>query len=206
MELRKYWTVFRRRWLLVVVPVVIVLAVGLATYNPPPSVYNVGVQFIVGQNPAPVADSADEQRYYNWLTSEYIVNGLTDWVKGGQFATAVSQQLAIQGVNVPPGAIQGGLAADNARSMLTVSLTYGETKTLAAMIDAAIVVLTEQNADALPQLGGRNGRSRPTWPADDQPDSGRHPGPTRFAPARFAGDWGRRRAGLVGRISRSNGS
>ncbi len=154
MELRQYWKTLRRRWLLVSIPAAIVLIIGLATYQSPPPAYNVGVQFTVSQEPSPSVDSADEQRYYTWLTSEYIVNALTDWVKGGQFATAVSQRLTQQGLDIPPDAIQGGLAADNTRSMLTISLTYGDPDALAAMIDAVVFVLMEQNAQALPQLGG----------------------------------------------------
>lgn len=153
MELRHYWKLFKRRWLLVVLPAVVVLAVGLVTYQPPPPVYNVGVRFLVSQPPSEGADTADEQRYYNWLASEYIVNGLTDWVKGGLFATAVSQELAAQGVDVPAGAIQGSLAADNARSMLVISMTYGDGEVLAVMIDAVATVLQEQNS-VLPQLDG----------------------------------------------------
>jgi capsular polysaccharide biosynthesis protein len=154
MELRQYWTILRRRWLLVVIPALIVLALGLWAYRPAPPAYNAGVRFIVGQPPGAAAAEADEQRYYNWLTSEYIVNGLTDWVRGGKFAEAVSARLADQGIDVPPGAIQGGLAADNARSMLTVSLTAGDAETLSHMLDSVITVLTEDNAAALPQLGG----------------------------------------------------
>jgi capsular polysaccharide biosynthesis protein len=154
MELRHYWKIFKRRWLLAVLPAVVVLAVGLATYQPPPPVYNVGVRFLVAQPPSEGAETADEQRYYNWLTSEYIVNGLADWVKGGAFATAVSQELAAQGLDVPAGAIQGSLAADNARSMLTITLTAGDGSVLAAMMDAVATVLMEQNSAALPQLGG----------------------------------------------------
>jgi capsular polysaccharide biosynthesis protein len=154
MELRRYWKLLTRRWLLVLVPAAIVLVMGIATYDSPPPVYNVGVRFIVGQRPSTQAATTEEERYYNWLTSEYIVNGLTDWVKGGQFAAAVSQELVQQqGLELPPGAIQGGLVADNERSMLTLSLTYGDAETLAAMMDAAITVLREKNAAALPQLG-----------------------------------------------------
>ena len=153
MELLLYWKLFKRRWLLVVLPALVVLAVGLATYQAPPPVYNVGVRFLVSQPPSEGADTADEQRYYNWLASEYIVNGLTDWVKGGTFATAVNQELASQGIDVPPGAIQGSIAADNARSMLTVSLTYGDSEVLAAMMNAVATVLQEQNS-VLPQLDG----------------------------------------------------
>ena len=127
----------------------------MLSYRPAPPAYNAGVRFIVGQPPGAAAADLDEQRYYNWLTSEYIVNGLTDWVRGGNFAAAVSARLADQGIDAPPGAIQGGLAADNARSMLTISLTAGDPNTLAAMLDGVIAVLTEENAAALPQLGGQ---------------------------------------------------
>ncbi|MCA9933896.1 MAG: hypothetical protein H6662_01540 [Ardenticatenaceae bacterium] len=152
MELRRYWQLFLRRWLLVVIPAAVVLAVGLVTYQPPAQAYNVGVRFLVAQPPQTAALTVQEERYYNWLASEYIVNGLTDWVQGRAFATAVSAQLLSEGIDVPAGAIQ--IAADNARSMLTLSISYGDAEALAAMMQAAITVMTAQNGEALPQLGG----------------------------------------------------
>ncbi len=132
------------------------LALGLLSYRPAPPSYNAGVRFIVGQPPGAAAADLDEQRYYNWLTSEYIVNGLTDWVRGGKFAEAVAARIeAESGDRIAPQAIQGGLAADNARSMLTISLTAGDPALLAAMLEGVIAVLTEDNAAALPQLGGQ---------------------------------------------------
>lgn len=153
MELRALWTIFRRRWLLALIPAAIVLIIGVATYDPPPATYNVGVRFLVGQPPVPSQSLTDEQRYYNWLTSEYIVNGLTDWVHGNAFGQAVSEELASRGLDVPAGAVQGGLAADNARSMFTLSLIHNDPELLAQIMDAAIVVLQERNLEALPQLG-----------------------------------------------------
>lgn len=155
MELRQYWKILRRRWALALIPAIIVLITGVATYRPAPVAYNAGVRFIVGQQPGPAAADSDEQRYYNWLASEYIVNGLTDWVRGGKFAEAVSGYLVAQGYDVPAGAIQGGLAADNTRSMMTLSLTAGDPDQLAQMLDGVITVLTQDNASALPQLGGQ---------------------------------------------------
>jgi capsular polysaccharide biosynthesis protein len=154
MELRHYWNIIRRRWLLVVIPTAVVLAVGLVTYRPPPTSFNAGVRFIVGQTPGDGAVLKDEQRYYNWLASEYIVNGLTDWVRGGEFAVSVSDFLADQGHDIPAHAIQGGLVADNARSMLTLSLTHSDPEALSHMMDGIVIVLTTDNAKALPQLGG----------------------------------------------------
>lgn len=154
MELRRYWKILKRRWLLVLIPAIVVLVFGLLTYRPPASAYHAGVRFIVGQTPGGEADFKDEQRYYNWLTSEYIVNGLTDWVQGGEFSKAVSSYLAKQGHEVPAHAVQAGLVADNARSMLTISLTSADPDQLALLMDGVIAVLTSENAQALPQLGG----------------------------------------------------
>lgn len=137
-----------------VIPTLIVLVVGLVTYNLPGSFYSVGVRFIVGQEPTDAAATEDEERYYNWLTSEYIVNGLTDWIRGERFAAAVSAQLAQEGIDVPAGEIRGSLAADNTRSMMTVILNSGRDQAaVEQMINAVITILTTQNADALPQLG-----------------------------------------------------
>lgn len=155
MELRAYGKILIRRWPLVAIPALIVLIVGLATYRPPAPTYNVGVRFLVGQPPADEAATSGEDDYYNWLASEYIVNAFTDWVQGNEFSEAVSAELAARGLDVAPGAVQSGLAADNARSMFTLSLVHGDPQLLAEMMDAAVVVLQEQNEGALPQLGDR---------------------------------------------------
>lgn len=153
MELRRYWKIIRRRWLIIVIPVAIVLLFTIATYRPAgPAGYNVGVNFLVSQEPGETATNEDENRYYNWLTSEYIVNGLTDWAVSGDFKTAVSAELAKEGIEVTP--FSFGVVVDNVRSKMALSISYGDADTLAKIMDAAILVLTEQNADALPQLGG----------------------------------------------------
>jgi capsular polysaccharide biosynthesis protein len=153
MELRLIGKVLLRRWWLIAIPVVMVLLVSVVTYSPPPAAgFNVGMNFIVSQTPAELAQNPDENRYYNWLTSEYIVNGLTDWVIGGEFKTAVSAQLATQGIDAPPHTFH--VVADNVRSKLQLSVQHGNAETLAQIMDATVVVLSTQNAAALPQLGG----------------------------------------------------
>lgn len=153
MELRAFWNIFRRRWLLVLIPPLVVVVFSAVTYQAPPAPgFNVGVNFIVAQAPSPGAELADEDRYYNWLGSEYIVNGLTDWAVSGNFKTAVSTQLAQENIDVAPGSFS--VTADNVRSRLQVSIQHGDDELLAHIIDTAIIVLSEQNAEALPQLGG----------------------------------------------------
>lgn len=139
---------------MVVIPTAVVLIIGLLTYSPPGTAYNAGVRFIVGQEPSEQAATSDEERLANWQTSEYIVNGLTDWVRGGQFAQLVSDRLAEAGLNIDAGAVRGSIAADNTRSMMTLSMTFGDAAALEAMMNAAAEVLIEENEVGLPQLGG----------------------------------------------------
>ena len=154
MELRAYGRLFKRRWPFVVIPALVVLAVGLATYTPPGLFYTVGVRFLVGQAPSAAADLEDEERLANWQTSEYVVNGITDWVNGTYYSQRVSDRLKEQGLDVPHLAIFGGLRADNTRSMLQLSLNYPDRDTLEAIVRAATAVLLAQNAEGIPQLGG----------------------------------------------------
>lgn len=154
MELRAYGQLFKRRWPFVIIPALVTLAIGLATYTPPGVFYNVGVRFLVGQPPTAAAGQEDEERLANWQTSEYIVNGVTDWVNGTYFAQRVSDRLREQGLDVPHLAIFGGVRADNTRSMLQLSLSYHDRATLEAMVQAATEVLLTQNAEGIPQLGG----------------------------------------------------
>ncbi len=153
MELRHIWKILKRRWWLIIIPPIIVAIVSIATYRPPPPAgFNVGVNFIVSQVPAESAANLDENQYYNWLDSEYIAGGLKDWANGSKFKTAVSAQLSAQGLEVAPATFN--VVADNVRSKVQLSIQHGNAETLARVMDAAMAVLAEQNADVLPQLGG----------------------------------------------------
>lgn len=154
MELRQLWKCILRRWPLALVPFVVVLAIGLATYHRPAPAYNVGIRYTAGQPPASDGGATyEDDRYYPWLTSEYIVNGLADWVTSGSFAAAVSEELANEGIALPAGAIRGSVASDNVRSVLLVSMTYNDRDMLERMINAATAVLQARNAEAFPFLG-----------------------------------------------------
>ncbi len=154
MELREIWLVIKRRWLLIVLPAIIVMVVLIITYSPPGQLYNAGIRFIASQEPSTLADDSDEERLANWKSSEYAVNTLADWVRSGQFAELVSQNLALNGISVPAGDIQGGVASDSTRSMLTLSINYHDSQTLERIMEAAATVLIEENHQGLPQLGG----------------------------------------------------
>ncbi|HDQ72942.1 MAG TPA: hypothetical protein ENN19_12725 [Chloroflexi bacterium] len=152
MELRTYWKVLLRRWWLVVVPVLVVGVYAAATYVPPAPGYQVVMRFAAGSQPAGL--SVDYDRYYPWLTSEYIANGLADAAQTGAFAEAVSARLVLAQIDVPPGAIQPNIVTDNAQSILLVYLNWPDAEQIVPVAEAIVVELTENGAAYYPQLAG----------------------------------------------------
>ncbi|MFQ6100100.1 MAG: hypothetical protein ACE5OS_02545 [Anaerolineae bacterium] len=159
MELRTYWTILTRRWWLVVAPVLVVLAYTVVTYRPPATSYQVVMRFAAGTSPAGL--SLDYDRYYPWLTSEYIANGLADVAETGAFAQAVASRLAEAGHEVTPEAIQPRIVTDNAQSILVVYLTWPDAEQIVAVVEAIIAELTANSAAYFPQLEGVEPAVRP---------------------------------------------
>ena len=150
MELRIYWKILFRRWWLVVAPVAVVLAYVVATYASPGPVYQVVMRFAAGTEPAGLSQEYD--RYYPWLTSEYIANGLADVAVTESFARAVAAQLAESGHNIPHDAIQRGIVTDNAQSILVVYVIWADVEQIVAIAEAITAELTENGAAYFPQL------------------------------------------------------
>ncbi|HHS97572.1 MAG TPA: hypothetical protein ENK08_06680 [Chloroflexi bacterium] len=152
MELRHFLRVILRRWWLVAAPVVVVLAHLAVTYHPPPTVYQVVMRFAAGTQPAGL--SLDYDRYYPWLTSEYIANGLADVAETRAFAQAVADRLAERGITADPAAVQAAIVTDNAQSILVVYLTWPDPAQCRALAEAVADELTQNGAAYFPQLEG----------------------------------------------------
>lgn len=158
MELREYWRIFTRWWWLALLPALIVALYTLLTYDQPPTVYQAVTNFTAGLPLEEQPEGYAYDGYYNWLTSEYIANGLSDVVRRERFAAAVSQRLAEDGVRmpdgapIPSGAIQGAIASDNAQSLFVVYITWGDPDTLLDIAAAVTVELTENAGIYYPQL------------------------------------------------------
>ncbi|MFK7801763.1 MAG: hypothetical protein AB8G95_09045 [Anaerolineae bacterium] len=157
MNLSQIFRIFRRRWLFMVIPAALVLLLTILTAEeavlPPPS-YNVGVRFLISPPlPADSATAEEEARYYQWLTSEYLTNGMADWTNGIGFAEKVSAKMSERGVEVDPLLIFNGTSADAIRSRLTVIMNYGDREALQVMMESAIEVIEEENASGIPHLG-----------------------------------------------------
>ncbi len=88
---------FLRHWRLFGI-IFVILTVGLlVNYRPNLIVYRSEVRFLIAQSPLATTAEKEEERYYNWVASEYIVYGVKDYVEGTRFAEQVSAVLTDMG-------------------------------------------------------------------------------------------------------------
>lgn len=151
MDLLRYWDVFRRRaWIVVVLAAATVVSYVVA---PPPrtSGYVANMRFVVGVLPEKSNGSYyTYDRYYTWLTAEYLVDDLSEVVKSHAFASDVA---SIAQVAVPAGAIQGATSAGKLHRILSVSITWHSAQELENIAAAVTEVLTKRADTYLAQLG-----------------------------------------------------
>ena len=152
MELRAYWRILIHRWWLIVAPVLVVSIHVASTYTRPAPLYQVVMRFAAGTEPAGV--SKDYDRYYPWLTSEYVANGLADAAETHAFAQTVSARLVEMGVELSTEAVQSAIVTDNAQSILVVYLTWFDSAQAEAMAKAVVSELSQSSAVYYPQLAG----------------------------------------------------
>lgn len=124
-------------------------------WQPRPRAYVVPLSFSVGVQPANPGDG--EENYYTALASEYLIDDLSEIVRGSEFASAVSERLAAQGITVAPGALQGSTQAGKLHRILNVVITWNNPDELAAIGDAVIATLHESATEFMPRLFAQNG-------------------------------------------------
>ena len=106
MELRAYGRIILRRWWLPVGLAVLVAGLTLVMqrpWQPHPASYQATMRFNVGLQPERIPGVYTYDRYYTMLTSEYLVDDLSEIVRGQVFADEVSRRLAAQGLDLPTG-------------------------------------------------------------------------------------------------------
>jgi capsular polysaccharide biosynthesis protein len=154
MELRQYWKVLRRRWWIIAGLTLVALAGSIVFRSQPTPMYQATMRFTIG-----VAPESDSERvtmdplYSAYLASEYIADDFTEILKSETFAADVSERLQEQGVDVPPGTIQGFTVAEKQHRIITMQITWPKEDELQAIAQAAVNTLEEENAKYFTQLG-----------------------------------------------------
>lgn len=155
MELRSYWRIIMRRWWL---PLSLTLAVGLLTlvtqrpWQPRPLNYSATMRFNIGIKPERIPGVYTYDRYYTMLTSEYLVDDLSEIVRSQAFAAAVSRRLAEQGIVVPAGVIGASTQPGKLHRILTITVVWPDQTQLEAIAKAISATLTEGGAEFFGQF------------------------------------------------------
>lgn len=153
MEARQVIRILVRRWWLIAIPAIVLGAVGAMTYTSPPPAYAATMRFAVGYTPDPGTQSLYDRFYPAWLASEYIAGGLSDWARTGDFAEAVSSDLAARGLDVSAAAVAGSIVSDHQRSIVVLYFNGGDAAQLQAIAEASARALQTRNASVFPQNG-----------------------------------------------------
>ena len=154
MELRQYWQIVYRRWWIIVALLLVVLLSSMLVRPTRAPVYVASMRFMMGLEPeAKTGDYYAYDKYYTWLTTEYLVDDVSELVRSGAFAQAVSQQLASVGITVPAGAIHGSTQAGTLHRILSVGVTSGDAGQLAQIANAVVAVLPGEIAKHFAQVG-----------------------------------------------------
>lgn len=151
MELVHYWHIVRRRLGLIVLLVALAAVSYLIAGPRAGTSYTASMRFTVGLEPEPSDGTYyTYDRYYTWLTAEYLLDDLSEVVKSARFAQDVAE---VSGLTVPAGAIQGATATGKLHRILTVSLSWPDAGELERIANATAQVLQDRNARYLAQLG-----------------------------------------------------
>lgn len=158
MELRQYWAVIRRWWWIPVATVLLVAVLTLVStqpWQPKAPSYTTSLSFSIGLKPENPDDG--EENYYTALASEYLIDDLSEVVRGSEFANAVSQRLQAQGITIPSGALQGSTQAGKLHRILTVGITWGNPDQLSAIADAVAQTIEADTSTFMPRLFAQSG-------------------------------------------------
>lgn len=154
MELRQYWQIVRRRLWIVIALFSVVFILSLLARPAPSVAYQATMRFVMGLEPEPsTGDYYTYDKYYTWLTAEYLIDDAAALVRSQAFAEAVGAHLARTGIGVPAGAIHGSTQAGQLHRILTVSVLWGDAGQLGDIANSVAAVLPGEVAKHFAQVG-----------------------------------------------------
>ncbi|HET9017276.1 MAG TPA: Wzz/FepE/Etk N-terminal domain-containing protein [Thermomicrobiaceae bacterium] len=127
MELKDYLSVLWRRWYIVVLVPILVLAGVLYQQSHAHPIYTATTRLAVVREPEPAPATPSYysyDNYYAYLASEYLLDDLVEVVHGNVFASDVAHTIATtKGIQMSPGEVQAALGGDRLNRILTITAT-----------------------------------------------------------------------------------
>ncbi|MGE5619286.1 MAG: YveK family protein [Sphingomonadaceae bacterium] len=159
MELREYWAIVARRWPLIGVVTILTFAASLYMVWFGPTYYKSELRLAVSIKPEPAPPPGQKDyytydRYYTWLTAEYLVDDLGEVIRSDAFLKEVSQRLG--GMSVGKEAIRRDLSVKKTHRILTIVVTTQNPHTSFVVANAIKETLDERAHDFFAQLDSEN--------------------------------------------------
>jgi len=166
MELRQYWHIVWQRIWIPALLFLLVLVVSLVLRSPSPPQYQASGRVLVDVPPLEAIEGMGfDPRLTAPQATEYLVDDFTQFVASQAVAKAVSERLASQGIQVPPGSIQSSTASEQVHRVVTIRVTWGNPNEAMAILTEAIEVLQQE----APAYFGRLGLEQPQVTLFDGP-------------------------------------
>jgi len=151
MELIVVWRVLRRRWWVILLPVIVAAVIAVPEFIQNEQSGSAGWQTNFSYSAAQAASNLDNRDgdYQDvWLASEFVVNAFTEWVQSSTFRAELAD------VTGNPEFLNGlNIVADNNRSVGVVYMSHPDQLILTRLEEAAIDVLQTRNQAYFPHLG-----------------------------------------------------
>ncbi len=154
MEIVLLIRILRRRWWLILIPVVIATVLVIPSFLNSGSAVSGGFTTQIRYSAAQEFNLPERDGDYQdvWLASELTVNAFTDWIRSNRFREEIQNGLNDSAIDL--GVL--GIAADNARSVGVIYLSYPEQEPLESIANTVMLVLASRNQEYFPQLGGES--------------------------------------------------
>jgi capsular polysaccharide biosynthesis protein len=150
LELREYWGILARRWRLIALITALAFVASALMLAFGPESYVAELRLTISVKPEPrQGEYYTYDRYYTWLTSEYLVDDFGEIIQSDAFARDVSARL---GQTVPANVIKRELTTKKTHRILSVTVTTGDPGQAQMIADAIKATMEERAPDYFIQL------------------------------------------------------
>lgn len=166
MELRQYWHIVWKRIWIPALLLAVVLVASLVLRRPTSPQYQASGRVLVDVPPLEAVEGMGfDPRLTAPQATEYLVDDFTQFVSSQAVAGAVSQRLADQGIQIPPGVLQSSTASEQVHRVVTIRVTWSDPDEALTILNAAVEVLQRES----PAYFGRLGLEQPQITLFDGP-------------------------------------
>ena len=146
-----------RHWLLLLIPFGLVLIIMVTRFSVPPALQTQTSRIFIGHQPLGSFAQSERARQFNWLSSEFLVVSIKEWVNGNIFAGMVRNQLIIAGMDEDAMSLNdmvGAIEAESSRGVLLLQVSHQDEAIMTDILVMAERVLVTNYAPFIPQLNG----------------------------------------------------